>query len=63
MRKIFLYSLMIGLFSCESQKGEEVYQGNIDDLVVDSLIIFKDSTTARLDFQKVIDYKGERYFV
>ncbi len=63
MKKLFTLLALILAFACSERKSEEIYQGKLEDFISGSFIIEKDSTTSRLDFQKIIDYDGKRFFV
>jgi len=63
MRKIFFIILALGFFACGSEKERVVFQGDLKEFVVDSLVVFKDSVTSRLKFQKIINFNKGRFFV
>jgi hypothetical protein len=63
MKKLLTLLVLISVLACSERKSEEIYQGKLQEFVSGSFIIEKDSTTGRLDFQKIIDHDGKRFFV
>jgi hypothetical protein len=63
MRKILFGLLIFGFFSCGDIIRDEIFQGKLEDFVVDEFILEKDSTTKRINLQKQITYNDELFFL
>ncbi|WP_288373797.1 hypothetical protein [uncultured Algoriphagus sp.] len=63
MKKILFGLLILGFFSCGEVDSNKIFQGKLEDFVVDEFILKKDSTTKRINLQKQITYNEEHFFL
>ncbi len=63
MKPIFLFFILGLVISCSGKKVEDIYQGNLEDLIVEEFIFEKDSSTKRISLEKIISFQGKEVFV
>ncbi len=64
MGKLFLGLLLIGLiFSCGGKRDEEIYQGNLQELIVGEFSLVNDSLTSIIDIKQILMIDDVEYLV
>ncbi|MBN7818117.1 hypothetical protein [Algoriphagus pacificus] len=63
MKNLFIVFFVMMIFSCAKKSPVEIYQGNLDEFIDGEFLFEKDSSTVKINLEKVISWNGKKFFV
>lgn len=63
MKKLYLLFLIVLFFSCAEKSNDEIYQGKLEELLLEDFGLEKDSLTRGFGNLKVVTNEGKEYLV